>query len=102
VPELQFDVARAFWEIAADVVCAHVQAGDAAPLALCFNDHKAPFDELSGGTGIDSSSSVEGLRCVFVYGKRALLKPVLERTPLCIWSSGVSDPVDSKNPDLGV
>ena len=45
MPELQFDVLRAFREITADVIRSDVQSGNAVTFALCFDNHMRPaFD----------------------------------------------------------
>jgi hypothetical protein len=37
--QLQLDARNVFWEIAPDIVHAHMQSGDSASLALCLDDH---------------------------------------------------------------
>lgn len=40
--ELQFDVLRAFWKIAPDIIGSDVQSGDAVTFTLRFNNHGVP------------------------------------------------------------
>ncbi len=45
MPELELDVLRAFWEVAADVIRSDVQPSNAVTFALCFDNHLEPaFD----------------------------------------------------------
>jgi hypothetical protein len=41
--ELEFDVVRVFWKIAANIRASNVKAGDAVAFTLSFDDHKAPI-----------------------------------------------------------